>query len=553
MKELVAELLATAWSAWRWRAYALLATWFVCLAGWVAVTLMPDNYKSSAVVYVDTASILQPLLQGLAIEPDTASELEFMQRTLLSRPNIEKVMRETDLDLTVQDPAQRERLLDSLSGRISVKREQSRGTGSRLGRSDLFRIEFEDSDPVLARDVVQAVLNIFVESNLGQNRQDMETARRFIEEQIRTYEEQLAEAERRIAQFRRDNSEVLSLSGRGQAPGRLEAAKQRLADAEAKMREAQVRRNALRQELSAIPQFLPSREGLGFGPPTDTQVQILQAQVRLEDLLARYTDKHPDVVVARRKLEALEEQQRQELEAAAANLDSLTDSGAGPAATGPSNPVYERLKLQLVQEEATIATLNDAVAKARAEVERLEALSEHVPEVEAELVKLNRDYDLLRSSYDALTASRETERISRARDIQAEDVRFRILEPPQVPVVPSGPNRLLFLVAVLVAGIGSGTGLAVMLALSSDTFSNAMQIKQQLAVPVLGTISTSEFSHRSYWTISQSVFFWFSLLVLLTAFSSLTLVELKLGLSQAISGDVLSNVPVDWLRRLPIY
>ena len=216
--------------------------------------------------------------------------------------------------------------------------------------------------------------------------------------------------------------------------------------------------------------------------------------------------------------------------------------------------MYEQLKVLIVQEEASIATLSEEVGKAKSEIKRLESLSEGVPDVEAELVKLNRDYDALRSSYDALIASRETERMSRARDMQGEDVRFRILEQPQVPIVPNGPNHLLYLVAVLIAGVGAGTGISVLLALSSDTFANAGQVKDQLAISVLGTVSISEFAPRGYWAVSQAILFWSGFLVLVAAFASLTAVDLTVGLTHAMPGDLLQKigVPTDLLRRLPI-
>lgn len=554
MTDTIAQILDTAWRAWRWRGVALLVTWLVCAAGWITVSLMPDIYKSSAVVYVDTANVLRPLLKGLAIEPDTDSQLQLMQETLISRPNLEKVMRDTDLDLTVSDPAQRELLITSLSSRISVSPQQTHGGLGGRNQSDLFKIEFEDANPVLARDVVRAVLNIFVEGNLGQNRQDLDSARRFIEDQIKDYEAKLAEAERRIARFRRENHDLLALSGRGEYPQQLETAKQDLARLQGQVSEAKARREALRRELAAVPQFLPSESSNSFGPPTNTEQQILDLQATLDDLLARYTDKHPDVVVTRRKLEALQKQQQAELEAAAKQLEIQADTPGKAAEGGPSNPVYEQLKVLIVQEEATIAKLNDGVARAKAEVTRLEGLSEGVPEVEAELTKMNRDYDVLRGSYDALLASRETERISRARDLQGEDVRFRVLEQPQVPVVPSGPNHLLFLVAVLIAGTGSGVGIAVLLAISSDTFANAGQVKDQLAISVLGTISISEFAPRGYWEISQSIVFWSGILVLVAAFAALTLVDMTMGLTHAMPSNMLQGIgiPADWLRRLPI-
>jgi protein tyrosine kinase modulator len=553
MTDTIAQILDTAWRAWRWRGVALLVTWFVCAAGWITVSLMPDIFKSSAVVYVDTANVLQPLLKGLTIESDTSSELELMQKTLISRPNLEKVMRETDLDLTVKNPTEREMLIAGLEKRIRVSRQQTGGDGFGRGTTDLFKIEFQDANPVLARDVVRAVLNIFVEGNLGQNRQDLESARRFIEDQIKEYEAKLAEAEHRIADFRRQNHDLLALSGRGEYPHQLEIARQTLATKQADLSKARARRDALQRELADVPQFLPSESGAGLGPPTSTERQILDLQAKLDDLLSKYTDQHPDVVVTRRKLKAMQKQQEEEMAAVVAPPAGSAGPAVGPA-FGPSNPVYEQLKVLIVQEEASVATLTEEVGKAKSEIKRLESLSEGVPDVEAELVKLNRDYDALRSSYDALIASRETERMSRARDMQGEDVRFRILEQPQVPVVPSGPNHLLYLVAVLIAGLGSGTGIAILLALSSDTFANAGQVKDQLAISVLGTVSISEFAPRGYWAVSQAIVFWSGFLVLTAAFASLTALDLTMGLTHVMPGDLLQKigVPTDLLRRLPI-
>ena len=66
---------------------------------------------------------------------------------------------------------------------------------------NLFTVGYTDKDPVLAKAVVQTLLTIFVETNLGQNRQDMENARSFIEAQLETYQQQIRDSERRIADF----------------------------------------------------------------------------------------------------------------------------------------------------------------------------------------------------------------------------------------------------------------------------------------------------------------------------------------------------------------
>ena len=68
------------------------------MAGWIGVSLLPDRYLVSARVYVDTQSILRPLLAGLAMQPNVNQIIEMMGRTLISRPNVERVIDMSKMD-----------------------------------------------------------------------------------------------------------------------------------------------------------------------------------------------------------------------------------------------------------------------------------------------------------------------------------------------------------------------------------------------------------------------------------------------------------------------
>lgn len=542
MTEIISQVLSYALAAWRRRGIAIVIAWAVAIAGWSVVALMPDNYRSSALVHVDTASVLQPLLRGLTIDLDLQAEVELMQRTLLSRPNIETVLRDTDLDLSAKTVAESEKLVQDLTQRINVQRQSA----------DIFAISFQDTNPQLAHDVVQSLLTIFVEKNLGESRGDMEAARRFIEDQIKVYETKLAEAERRIAEFKQENLGLLT--GPNTSIQSFDNAKARVEDLRSQLREAQVRRTTLKNELASIPQFLPAQSGPGSGPPSDTAIQILEAQQTLENLKSRYTDKHPDVVIAKRRLDALFEQQEQELDAAAEAAQALAANPGteGNAQGGTSNPVYEQLKVKLVDQEALIATLRDRLESAEKDLEESRKLAALGPELEAELARMTRDYNILLASYNQLLASRETEQISRARDSQAETIRFRVIEPPSVPSLPSGPNRLLFLAVVLIVALGSGGGSAVLLAMSSETFTSVAELKATLGIPVLGSVSTAANAYRGIWSRSRSGVFWTASITLLATFAALWFVEMRVGLQEVVSGEILSRLPIDLLRRLPL-
>ena len=530
MNDLVAQAIVFFNSLWRRRNQALAIAWLVCLAAWAYIATLPNVYDSSARVYVDTRSILEPLLQGLAIDSNSGAEVEVMQRSLLTRPNIEKVARMTDLDITATNAAEMEELIERLKEKIEVRR---------VSQDALYMINYSNQDPQVAHDVVQALLTIFVENNLGQNRQDMDTARRFIEEQIADYEQQLEAAEQRLAKFKQENMSLLS--GQQGYEGRLLSAQSSLKNVEGELQTATVRRNTLRQELKNTPEFfeVPNGQGASNGPPTNTALQILQFESTVETLLTRYTEQHPDVVTARRRLDALYRQQQEELDRA-----GPAGSAEWDGSSGVPNTLYEQLKLSLVNEEATIAALRQQVATANKSVEDLLDVRIQAPLVEAELTKLNRDYNVLKSKYEALLNRREAERISRAREFEADTIQFRIVEPPQVPINPSGPNRLLFLTLALIVGLGSGAGFAFLLTLSNDSISSVTQLRESFALPVLGVVGMQTVSKGRSWRAAKMLVFVTILAGLFVVYGGLVVVDHTLGLASVVSADLLfSSVP----------
>src|SRR5258705_9905324 len=98
MQAILEQILEQLRGLWRFRWPALLAAWAVCLLGWVAVFAMPDEYEASARVFVDTRTALTPIIKDIAIGQDVTAQLNYVQSSLLGRPQLEKVAREAELD-----------------------------------------------------------------------------------------------------------------------------------------------------------------------------------------------------------------------------------------------------------------------------------------------------------------------------------------------------------------------------------------------------------------------------------------------------------------------
>ena len=452
------QLRRHATAAWQHRWKAMLLTWFVCIAGWIAVYLMPNQYMSTARMYADADAILGTLLRGIAVEGTPASQVDVLQRTLLSRPNLERVVARTDLDMRITSQQSRERLIEDLGRQIRIT-PQTR---------NLFSIEYRDHDPRVARDVVQTLLTLFVEAATGTDRRQLETARNFVAQQISAYEAQLREAERRRAEFRARYGDLLAIDGNS---SRLDTARARVQELRGEFADAQARRDLTRQQLDAL-QSAPQPTGGGGG-----SAELAQAEQQLRQLRMRYTDQHPDVVATRNMIAEL-------------RRGGGGARGGGAARNGASGPpmLREQLTLRLVDADAQIASLERSLRDAEADLARMSEMARSAPEVQAEFTNLDRDYNVLRRNYEELLARRESIQIGEAARTSSDRVKIEIIDPPTVPSIPVGPNRPLFATAVLAAGIGAGLALALLLVQIDTTFYSVNELRR-LGLPVLGGIS----------------------------------------------------------------
>jgi polysaccharide chain length determinant protein (PEP-CTERM system associated) len=325
-------------------------------------------------------------------------------------------------------------------------------------------------------------LNSLVEDTIGAGQEGSDTASRFLDERIADYEHRLQEAEEALAQFKRRNSDRLPSSTGGYFE-MLRHARDSLAAAERERRLARSRQEQIRAQLQSESPVMPS----GAGPPADLDPNSLDARIRdyrarLDRLLLEFTERHPDVINAREALARLEEQR-------AAQLRSLgvLDLDQEIAGLG-SNPVYQSLRIALNEVDVQIAAIDADIAERTSEVTRLQSLIDEVPEVEAELARLNRDYNVIYEQYQSLVRSRETQDLSR-KARSADDVQFRVIDPPLAALQPVSPNRLVLLGAALCGAFAAGAGLCWLLAQLRPVFSTASELATITSFPVLGTVS----------------------------------------------------------------
>jgi len=474
MDHLLRQLQTHLRAIWQRRWLGLAVAWIVAIGGAIVVSRIPDRYEASARVYVDTDSVLRPLLSGLAVQPDLNQRLVILSRTLISRPNIEKLIRMTDMDLRLQSPEQRDALVERLSKAVSI---------TSAGRDNLYTLAYRDSDPEQAKKVVQSLLSIFVESSLGDKRQDTDSARRFIAEQIKVYEARLEEAENRLKDFKLRNIQVLGPEGRDFYT-RLSESERELEKARIELAAAEQVRDTMRREVAGEEPVFLAGEGPASGPVAELDARIAEQQKFQDELLRRFTERHPDVINSKRLIEQLKAERKEEM----AKRTSGAQQPGGRSASANANPVLQQLRVSLAEAEATVASLRARVGELKSRYDTLRASSRQQPQLEAELAQLNRDYDVQMRQYESLVTRRESASISSEMD-SAGAADFRIIDPPRASSEPVAPRRPLLLFFVLVGALLAGLAASFAMSQIRPSFHDTRTLRSVAGRPVLGAVS----------------------------------------------------------------
>ncbi|MGI9436577.1 MAG: XrtA system polysaccharide chain length determinant [Geminicoccaceae bacterium] len=473
MQELRNLVVSYLTALWHWRRSALLVAWLISLIGWGIIALLPDRYTVTARLVVDTQTILGPLMADIAVTPDFDRQVTMIRKTLFSEANLVELIERTGIDRQrdVVTPIERADLIEDLSNDIDLKVESE----------NLFTLSYTDNDPDIAYLIVDEMMDIFVQRNLGHSERDVAKASKFIDEQIANYDQKLRQAELRVAEFQREHAD--ELGGAARSVRDLERAEANLRSLRAEFESAMWRRDQIKVKLDSTPRTLSVAQSEGAQSGTQRYLEELNQELVRKRLL--YTDEHPDILTLRQLISEAGRQLEEEHEA----------SPQGPGAV--RNPLYEQLFSQLEIAELSVNDLGRRLKVAEGEVETLAARAQQSPQAEADLKRLTRDYDVLLVQYEQLIKRREATQLATDLDTRRQRAEFRIVDPPVRPLEPSGPMHGLLLIGVLFVGVGASVGYTVLRFMLSGVVLTSGQLQSAFKkIPVLGGVSIAEAVQR---------------------------------------------------------
>lgn len=469
LHELFQYVLLEARAAWRYRWHALVVAWCVMILGALLVFSLPNKYEANAQVYADTDAVTNPLLRGVAVQPDVRERLQVVTHTMLSRPNLETVADQTGLALRATTPADKDALLLRLGAAVQIKD---------AGTKNLYDLSYADSDRQMAQRVVQAFLQILMNDTVGANTASATTAQNFLEQQVQEYGKRLTEAEKKLADFQEANVGYIPGGGISYFT-RLQAAEAQLQTLQAQYDTAVAGRATIQQQMRTM------ATGSAASPGIDPRIRELDKQIaayqqQLNTLLLSYTDAYPDVTSTRRMIAQLQAQRA-----------ALPKSVAGRSMTSvaSNNPVYQEMQKSMYATQVSVQTLATQIDLQKRQIAELKSRGDKITEVQVTLQQLTRNYDVTKKQYDQLLERSNTAQLSQDATQSGNNLKFRVVNPPIVPLLPESPHRSLLLLLVFGLAVVTGSGYAYLLHKITPVFVGLGDLRASGNYPVLGAVS----------------------------------------------------------------
>jgi polysaccharide biosynthesis transport protein len=477
----------------------LLLGWLIV---WGASWVLPSRYRSSTLILVE-----QPTMPKDYVTPNVNDDLQDRLRSItqqiLSRTRLLHIIDQLNLyadahgRLAPDDKVERMR---KDIGEIELVRDAE-------GRVSSFNVSYSSHDPQLAQQVTSELTNLFISENLEVRQQQSEDTTNFLQGQLETARKTLSDQEGKIRQFKGQHV--------GELPAQVGSNLQILAGMQSQLQTEEDALNTAKQQrvyLETLVNQYHSMQGSPKGesgtpatlPALDAELDKLRAQ--LADLSSHYTDRHPDVRKLKEqiaKTEKMRDQAAADLKTKASSPNAATASDS-PEMKDPSSPMAQ-LQGQIQANRAEITNRERSIATLQAKVTDYQARLNQEPVREQELSDLTRGYDQSKANYDELLKKKNESAMATSMELLQQGERFRIIDPPSLPLRPDFPNRLKFCAFGLGIGLALGIVVAGAFEVLDDRIYDEKELQKLLPVPVISevpslvTATDEQSAHRRLW------------------------------------------------------
>ena len=441
----------------------------VNLVALVLSLVWPKGYSASTTILVDDKKIIQPLMQGAAVATEVADRARLAREVLFGRKIMNQILEFGGWMVDKSTPEEQEKIIERITKRTII---------ASSGR-DLIKIEYRDDDAERAFKTTQKFAELFISEALGAKAAESQAAFDFIDRQTQEYHDKLVRAEEQLKEFRSANIDARPGSD-ADISTRLGTLQARIEQATQELKETEVKKISLDKQLSGEAEVATvlSREG-------QYRTRIAELQSQLETLRLSYHETYPDIVRIRHQIDDLNEA------IAADRRQRETAKRSGKVAIDESvvnNPMYQQLRRDLSQTQIAVDTLNARINEAKRQLQQELERGRRVHGGEATLAELTRDYQVNRDIYQDLLKRRENARVSMNLDKEKQGLTFKIQEPANLPLEPSGVRFIHFIIGGLVLGILLPLGLIYAKLYADPRIRVGQIISEKHKLPLLAVI-----------------------------------------------------------------
>jgi polysaccharide chain length determinant protein (PEP-CTERM system associated) len=448
-----------------------------CLSMIVGIGLafmLPKMYKAETLVLIEPQKVPTDYVQSV-VTTDTDSRLEAISRQILSRSNLERIMRDFNLYTGPEyDTMYMEDKVADLKERISVELIRREIPGYRgITNAYAFMITFEGKEPEKVMKVTNALASYYIDENLRLRETEAVGTSAFLEGELNSIREELAANEEKQKEYREKYM--------GELPEQLGSNMSMLTRLEEQLKAKQANlldaKNKLAMIMNQISEgaFLFGQGAVVTGDgriisDVEQSISLEQAKEMLSYLQSRYTENHPDIIRIKKIISDLEQKKN----------DKGTSEG--------SKYIPPNAKMEVEQLKVNINTLTADISRLQSEIRGYEKRIENTPAREQEMSSLQRDYQNLKSTYDLLLNKKLESEVSVSMEKKQKGQQFQVLDTARLPQKPSFPNMKILFLLCLAAGPNIGLGLVFLLEYLNTSFRSPKDIESYLGVPVLATV-----------------------------------------------------------------
>jgi polysaccharide biosynthesis transport protein len=441
---------------------------------WGVSWVLPPRYRSGTLILVE-----QPTMPKDYVTPNVSDDLQerlqSITQQILSRTRLLYIIDGKHLYADQGARMTADEKVERMRKDIDIELVHDA-----QGRVNAFNVYYVSRDPHTAQQVTSEITDLFINENLEVRQHHSEDTTKFLEGQMETARGALEAQEGRIREFKSQHV--------GELPAQLESNLQIFSGLQSQLRTDEDALSAAQQQRvylqTLVDQYRtlrvssPAGDGTQDGlPALDQELDRLKAQ--LADLSSHYTDRHPDVRKLKDQIAKTERMRGQLL------AELHTNANNSPADSHAQVPALAQLQSQLRSNQAEISNRERSIEQLKLKVNQYQARLNQEPVREQQLADLTLGYDQSKATYDDLLKKKNESAMATSMELLQQGERFRIVDPPSLPVKPDFPNRLKFCFIGLGVGLALGTLVAGAAEMADDRLHSESEIKKLLPVPVI--------------------------------------------------------------------